>query len=78
MSAPPLADQWQKKIVTLATEQAVRKSEAALREAQAMIQGAMEQSQAGIVIARADGTLRFANDAALLIRAANRATCRER
>ena len=48
-------------------------SEAALRETKAILQAAMDQSPAGIAIADApDGTLRYVNDAGLLIRGADR------
>ncbi|MDP2815566.1 MAG: diguanylate cyclase [Rectinemataceae bacterium] len=50
-----------------------KKTEVALRETQAILQAAMDQSQAGIAIADAPGgTLRYVNDAGLLIRGGDR------
>ena len=52
-----------------------RQAEAALQETQAILQAAMDQSQAGIAIADApSGTLRYVNDAGLLIRGGDRQT----
>jgi PAS domain S-box-containing protein len=49
------------------------RSEAALQETKAILQAAMDQSPAGIVIADApEGVLRYVNDAGLLIRGADR------
>jgi ABC-type amino acid transport substrate-binding protein len=50
-----------------------KQTEAVLRETQAILQAAMNQSQAGIAIADApSGTLRYVNDAGLLIRGGDR------
>jgi len=43
-----------------------------LDETQAILKAAMDQSTAGIAIANADGSLRYVNDAGLLIRGGNR------
>jgi two-component system cell cycle sensor histidine kinase/response regulator CckA len=52
-----------------------KRTEAALRETQSILQAAMDQSQAGIAIADAPtGKLRYVNDAGLLIRGEPRET----
>jgi signal transduction histidine kinase len=64
------------RFATVTTDITARKNaEASLRQTQAILQGAMDQSTAGIAIADApSGQLRYVNDAGLLIRGGNRQT----
>lgn len=64
----------QRKSAALLAERTVNQAQTELQKTQSILHEAMEQSQAGIAISDANGTLRFVNDAGLEIPGGDRAT----
>ena len=70
MAEKPTYEELEQKVKELEQAESGRKrAEEALRKSEALLQAAMNQSQAGIAIAGApDGKLRYVNDTGLVIR----------